>query len=69
VDRHGLRGVLHSAGGAEPAVGAQRIIALPMAARAAADARLVPTQHLIEKAHAAAMRNMTLDPGAIESRG
>jgi hypothetical protein len=66
VHRHGLRRVLDSAGRTQPAVSAQRIVGEPVAGRTAADARRIPTQHLLEKTHASAMRDVTLDPIVIE---
>jgi hypothetical protein len=66
VHRHGLRGIFDAAGGAEPAMGTQRVVRESMARRAAPDADRIPNQHLVEEAHAPVMRDVPLDPGAIQ---
>ena len=62
VHGHGLRRVFDAAGGAEPAVGAQRIVGGAVAAAAAADPLGIPVEHLVEEAHAALVRDVPLDP-------
>jgi hypothetical protein len=62
MHRHSLRGVLDAAGGAEPPVGAQRIVGGAVRRTATADALRVPGQHLFEQAHASLVRDMLLDP-------
>ena len=64
---HGLCRVFDAAGGAEPAVSAQRIVGGAVAARATLDALLIPCLDLIQQAHAALMRDVAGNPGVIES--
>jgi hypothetical protein len=62
---HRLRRVFNAAGAAEASVRAQRIICIAMRRSAALDARAIPTQHAIEQAHLAGVRNVGFDPVTI----
>jgi hypothetical protein len=62
---HCLRGVFYTACNPQLSASAQRIVGGAMAAARAADAVGVPAEDFVEQAHAAVMRNMSLDPRAV----
>jgi len=69
VDCHGLGRVFDAAGGAEPALSAQGMIGTAVRAAAASDPMRIPGEHFVEQAHAAAVGNLPLDPGARQKHG
>jgi hypothetical protein len=62
MDGHRLCGIFDSTGDAEAALRAQWIVGGAMRAAAAANMLCIPFDYLIEQAHAAAVRNVSLDP-------
>jgi hypothetical protein len=63
---HRLRGKFYPAGNAKPAMRAQRMIRCAVTAAAAANLIRTPIDDFIEQAHAAVMRNVGFNPGAIQ---
>jgi hypothetical protein len=57
VDRHGLGRVLDAAGGAEPLLGPQGIVRIPVAAGQTPDAGRRPVGHPLQQAHAPLVGN------------
>ena len=69
VDCHGLGRVFDAAGRAEAASSAQGMIGTAVRAAAASDPMRIPGEHFVEQAHAAAVGNVRLDPGACQRHG
>src|SRR5277367_3710713 len=67
--RHCLGREFYPADNSEPAVRSQRMIFGAMSADAAADSLCIPIDNLIEKAHAAVVRDVRLYPLAIQLHG
>jgi hypothetical protein len=63
---HGLCRVFDTAGGAQPAISAQRIVSGAVATGATLDALLIPCFHAIQQAHPALMRDVARNPGVIQ---
>ncbi len=69
VDCHGLCRVFDAAGRTEPASSTQGMIGTAVRAAAASDPMRIPGEHFVEQAHAAAVGNLLLDPGARQMHG
>jgi hypothetical protein len=65
VHGHRLGSIFDSAGDSQSAVCPQRIVGCAMARARTSDALRIPGDDRVEQAHAALMRNMAHDPGAI----
>ena len=62
---HGLCRVFDTAGGAQPAIGAQRVVGGAVAARATLDALPIPCFNVVQQAHAALMRDVPGNPSMV----
>jgi len=65
MHRHGLCCVFYTAGGAEAPMRSHRMIGLAVSTTAAAYMQRVPLEYFVEQTHAATMRDVSLDPGAV----
>src|SRR5271154_3273479 len=69
VHGHGLGRDLDAACDAETSIRPQRMSDIAVAAARAADAIALPVEHLVQQAHAAAVRDVRFDPAAIQAHG